>query len=67
MANKAPTLTPLPNTMIGIPQTNPARSKKIETGRKMRKGLNSITIFIISKTVSIAVFIRIVLFPAFRG
>jgi hypothetical protein len=65
MASMAPTLTPLPNKIMGKPQLKPITKQNIEMGRKILSGLKSMARFKISMTVSNAVWTPIVLFPVF--
>ncbi len=61
MASIAPTLTPRPSKMIGMPQPNPARMQRAEMGRKTFKGLNMSAMFKTWIKVSKAVKVEMVL------
>lgn len=67
IASMASGLMPLQWSAIRIPHPMPTRTKNTAKGRKTRMGLNRTTIFRISKIVSKAVLILIVLFPVCLG
>ena len=61
-----PTLIPFPCKAMGTPQINPEKSKIRDIDPKIFIGLKNIMIFMISKTVSKAVLLDIVLTPPIR-
>ena len=62
-----PVLTPLFSKMNGMPQRKPRPTKNTDKGKNMRIGLNNMTMFKISFTVSTAVIVLIVLSPPSRS